>query len=67
MKMIMQRFKMHKQLGIVALCAFGTLAVALLTFVAFWLQVGFGVASFCYLLLYDPALERPTRNPLVKA
>jgi two-component system sensor histidine kinase KdpD len=34
-----------------ALCALGTLAVALLTFVAFRLHVGFGVASFCYLLL----------------
>jgi two-component system sensor histidine kinase KdpD len=35
----------------VALCALGMLGVALVTFICFRLQVGFGVASFCYLLL----------------
>src|ERR1700687_5677987 len=47
----MQRFKMHKWSRTMALCSLGMLAVALLTLVAFRLQVGFGVASFCYLLL----------------
>jgi two-component system sensor histidine kinase KdpD len=47
----MQRFKMREWRRTMALCALGMLAVALLTFVAFRLQVGFGVASFCYLLL----------------
>ncbi len=42
---------MHKWWRTTALCALGTLAVALLTFAAFRLQLGFGVASFCYLLL----------------
>jgi two-component system sensor histidine kinase KdpD len=47
----MQRFKMHGWQRSVALCAVGMLGVALVTLLAFRLQVGFGVASFCYLLL----------------
>jgi two-component system sensor kinase FixL len=47
----MQRFKMNGWWRTTALCALGTLAVALLTFLAFRLHLGFGVASFCYLLL----------------
>ena len=47
----MQRFKMHRWWGTTALCALATLAIALLTFIAFRLHLGFGVASFCYLLL----------------
>jgi len=48
---MMRRFKMHGLWRTPALCALGTLGVALLTLLAFRLHLGFGVASFCYLLL----------------
>ena len=47
----MQRFKMHGWWRSAAFCALGMLGVALFTFLAFRLHLGFGVASFCYLLL----------------
>ena len=47
----MQRFKIHGWWRTTALCALGMLGVALLTLLAYHLHLGFGVASFCYLLL----------------
>src|ERR1700730_6943009 len=48
---MVQQLKMHGWRRTTALCAFGIIGVALLTFLAFRLHLGFGVASFCYLLL----------------
>src|ERR1700730_12659071 len=48
---MVQQLKMHGWRRTTALCAFGIIGVALLTFLAFRLHLGFGVASFCYLLV----------------
>ncbi len=47
----MQRFKMHGWWRTTALCALGLLGAVALTLLAYRLRLGFGVASFCYLLL----------------
>jgi two-component system, OmpR family, sensor histidine kinase KdpD len=43
--------KTHKWWRSMALCAVGLIAIALVTLLTFRLQVGFGIASFCYLVL----------------
>jgi two-component system sensor histidine kinase KdpD len=45
------RIQMHGRWRTAALCAVGTVGVVLFTLPLFRLHLGFGVASFCYLLL----------------